>query len=273
MFVPFWADFVGDDAAGQAAVVGDLLERGLEHAEDDIDADSLVALGGGAGLFDGFLAADEGDAAARQNAFFDGRTRGVQRVFNAGLLLLHVGFARSADRDDGHAAGQLGEPLLQLLAIVIAGGAFDGFANLVDPLLTRLPCLPAPWTIVVLSLVTVIFFARPSSSSVMFSSFLPRSSLMTVPPVSVAISASIALRRSPKPGAFTAHTLRMPRSLLTTSAASASPSTSSAMINSGFAFWLVCSRIGSSSRKIADLLFVDQDVARLRARIPSSPVG
>ncbi len=30
-----------------------------------------------------------------------------------------------------------------------------------------------------LSLVTVIFFARPSSSSVMFSSFLPRSSLIT----------------------------------------------------------------------------------------------
>ena len=40
-----------------------------------------------------------------------------------------------------------------------------------------------------LSLVTVIFFARPSSSSVMFSSFLPRSSLITVPPVSVAMSA------------------------------------------------------------------------------------
>ena len=64
------------------------------------------------------------------------------------------------------------------------------------------------------------------------------------------MSASIALRRSPKPGAFTAHTLSTPRSLLTTSAASASPSTSSAMISSGLPFWLVCSRIGSSSRRL-----------------------
>ena len=47
------------------------------------------------------------------------------------------------------------------------------------------------------------------------------------------MSSSIALRRSPKPGALTAATLRVPRSLLTTSVASASPSTSSAMISSG----------------------------------------
>ena len=86
---------------------------------------SLVALGAGAGLFDGFLATQQGHAAAGQNAFFDGRTRGVQGVFDAGLLLLHVGFARSADRNDRDAAGELRQPLLQLLAIVVAVGAFD----------------------------------------------------------------------------------------------------------------------------------------------------
>ena len=47
------------------------------------------------------------------------------------------------------------------------------------------------------------------------------------------MSSSIALRRSPKPGAFTAATFRPPRSLLTTRVASASPSMSSAMISSG----------------------------------------
>ena len=47
------------------------------------------------------------------------------------------------------------------------------------------------------------------------------------------MSSSIALRRSPKPGALTAATLRPPRSLLTTSVASASPSMSSATISSG----------------------------------------
>ena len=44
------------------------------------------------------------------------------------------------------------------------------------------------------------------------------------------MSWSIALRRSPKPGALMATDLNVPRILLTTSVASASPSTSSAMI-------------------------------------------
>ena len=47
------------------------------------------------------------------------------------------------------------------------------------------------------------------------------------------MSCSIALRRSPKPGALTAATLTIPRMLLTTKVAKASPSTSSAMIRSG----------------------------------------
>ena len=47
------------------------------------------------------------------------------------------------------------------------------------------------------------------------------------------MSRSISLRRSPKPGALVARTFKVPRSLLTTRVASASPSTSSAMIMSG----------------------------------------
>ena len=47
------------------------------------------------------------------------------------------------------------------------------------------------------------------------------------------MSPSIALRRSPKPGALTATALKVPRILLTTRVDSASPSTSSAMISSG----------------------------------------
>ena len=59
------------------------------------------------------------------------------------------------------------------------------------------------------------------------------------------MSSSMALRRSPKPGALTAATFRPPRSLLTTSVASASPSTSSAMISSGLADWTTASSTGS----------------------------
>src|SRR5215204_2138017 len=63
---------------------------------------------------------------------------------------------------------------------------------------------PPPSTISVLSLSTTTRLAVPRSSSSTFSSFRPRSSLMNFPPVTVARSPIIALRRSPKPGAFTA---------------------------------------------------------------------
>src|SRR2546429_3762017 len=86
--------------------------------------------------------------------------------------------------------------------------------------------LPPPSTMVVLSLSMTIFFAVPRSSIWMFSSLIPRSSVIERPLVRVAISSSIALRRSPKPGAFTAAACSVPRSLFTTSVASASHSAS-----------------------------------------------
>ncbi len=61
------------------------------------------------------------------------------------------------------------------------------------------------------------------------------------------MSASCALRRSPKPGALTATDLKMPRILFTTSVASASPSTSSAMMSSCLPDWMTLSTIGSRS--------------------------
>ena len=61
------------------------------------------------------------------------------------------------------------------------------------------------------------------------------------------MSCSMALRRSPKPGALTATDLKVPRILLTTRVASASPSTSSAMISSGLPDWMIFSSSGSRS--------------------------
>ncbi len=61
------------------------------------------------------------------------------------------------------------------------------------------------------------------------------------------MSCSIALRRSPKPGALTATALKVPRSLLTTSVDSASPSTSSAMMASGLPLFMTFSSTGSRS--------------------------
>ena len=59
----------------------------------------------------------------------------MQGVFHAGLLLLHLGLGRGADIDDGDTAGELRETLLELLAIVVAGGFLDLAADLVHPAL------------------------------------------------------------------------------------------------------------------------------------------
>src|SRR5258705_6164761 len=120
--------------------------------------------------------------------------------------------------------------------------------------------LPAPLPIVVFSLSITTLRARPSMLIVTLSSFMPSSSEISWPPVRIAMSSSIALRRSPKPGALTAATLRPPRSRLTTNVASASPSTSSAMINSGRPDCTTASSTGSIDCSPDSFLLVQQHV-------------
>ena len=70
----------------------------------------------------------------------------------------------------------------------------------------------------------------PKCSNVTSSNDNPTFSVITVAPVNTAISSNIAKRFSPNPGAFTATTFRLPRTLFTTNVDNASPSISSAMI-------------------------------------------
>ena len=113
---------------------------------------------------------------------------------------------------------------------------------------------PAPSTMVVASFVITMRRARPRSSRVAASNFMPISEVITVPPVRIAISSSIALRRSPNPGALTAADEKTPRIRFTTRVDSASPSISSAMISSGLPACETFSRIGKSSAS-AEILF------------------
>ncbi|CAB4989731.1 unannotated protein [freshwater metagenome] len=62
------------------------------------------------------------------------------------------------------------------------------------------------------------------------------------------MSCSMALRRSPKPGALTAADLNVPRILFTTRVARASPSMSSATMTSGLPDCMTFSSTGSMSR-------------------------
>ena len=106
---------------------------------------------------------------------------------------------------------------------------------------------PAPSMMVVLSLSMTTDFAEPSLARVKSSSFIPISSETTSPPVRMEISSSIAFLRSPNPGAFTEAHFNVPRILLTTRVASASPSTSSAISKNGLPVLAICSRTGRRS--------------------------
>ena len=113
------------------AVEHDLADRLLAGAAHDGDAELFVALE--LELLERDRSSQQRDAPARHDAFLDRRASGMQSVLDAGLLLFHLGFGGGADLDDRHAAGQLRQPLLQFLAIVIRGGLFDLRPELLDP--------------------------------------------------------------------------------------------------------------------------------------------
>ena len=91
------------------------------------------------------------------------------------LTLLGLDLGGRADFDDGDAAGQLGETLLQLLTVVIGVGLLNLGANLVTRASTS-ALSPPPETMVVSSLETMTFLAVPSTDMSMESSLRPSSS-------------------------------------------------------------------------------------------------
>lgn len=100
---------------------------------------------------------------------------------------------------------------------------------------------PEPCITIVSSLVIIIFLADPSTDGSDFSNVSPTSSVMTVPPVNIAISFKIALRLSPNAGALTAEIFRPPLSLFNTSYANTSLSKSSAIMTNGLFSFTTCS--------------------------------
>ncbi len=93
---------------------------------------------------------------------------------------------------------------------------------------------PAPSMMVVSSLRTITRRALPTTSRSTFSNVMPRSSVITCAPVSVAMSFRTSLRRSPKAGALTATVLKTPFKRLRIRVPRASPSTSSAIKTRSF---------------------------------------
>ena len=76
--------------------------------------------------------AQQRHTATGHDPFLDRRLRGVHGVLDTGLLFLHFRLGGRADLNNGHAAHQLREPLLELLAVVVRGRLFDLRADLLD---------------------------------------------------------------------------------------------------------------------------------------------
>src|SRR5262245_65689987 len=124
-------DLADHDRALDAGVLGDLPHRRFQRLEHDVDAglDVGVLVGDPA---DRLLGAQQRDAAARHDALFDGSAGGVERVLDPVLLLLDLDLGGAADADHRDAARELGEPLLQLLTVVVRGGLLDLRLDLPD---------------------------------------------------------------------------------------------------------------------------------------------
>src|SRR6267143_575520 len=124
-------DLADDDGTVLARVDRDLAGWIRQRLTDDLDAGLLVVVLGAKPL-EVLGGTQQGDAAARHDAFFNRRTGRMHRVINAILALPHLDFGRAADADHRDAARELGQTLLQLLTVVVRGGFLDLRLDLVD---------------------------------------------------------------------------------------------------------------------------------------------
>src|SRR5215208_5898231 len=120
------------DGAVCPCVRGDLANGLLKRPVDDPGTRPLVTVEGVEQVGDGLLCVQEHDATARHDALLEGRAGRRECVLHAMLLLLELRLGSSADLDDGHATGQLGETLLELLPVEVRVGGLDLGADLVD---------------------------------------------------------------------------------------------------------------------------------------------
>src|SRR4051794_15351593 len=102
----------------------------LDRAPDDRCTDLLVALKFLDHVLNRRGAANERHTAARDNPFLNSSAGRVHCILNTSLLFLHLGLGRRTNLDHCNAANQLGQTLLQLLAVVVGGGLLDLSANL-----------------------------------------------------------------------------------------------------------------------------------------------
>src|SRR5262249_52156453 len=128
VFVDDLADY---NRAISTSVDRDLARRRLQRLADDVDTVLLVFVLRAKAL-ERIARTQQRDTTARQDAFLDRGAGRMHRVVNAILAFFHLGLGGAADADHRDTARELGQPLLQLLAVVVGGGLLDLRLDLVD---------------------------------------------------------------------------------------------------------------------------------------------
>ena len=124
-------NLVDHDSALKTSVLGDGSDRSGQSLLDDVDTDLLLGVVELNGV-ERRSSIHEGDAAASDNALLDSSAGSLQGVLDAVLDLLELGLGSSADLDDGNATGELGQALLELLAVEVRGGVLHLTLDLSD---------------------------------------------------------------------------------------------------------------------------------------------
>src|SRR6266536_118504 len=118
------ADLADNERAVLAGIDGDLAGRRAERLPDDIDASPLIIVLGFQSA-EGLYCSQQRHSTTGKDAFLDRRAGRVHRVVDPIFALLDLDLGRAADADHRDAARELGEPLLELLAIVIRRRLLD----------------------------------------------------------------------------------------------------------------------------------------------------
>ena len=148
LFLLLAADVLDDHGAIVAGVLGQLAHRLWQRLAQDLDAGQDVAFQALLDCVQRLDGVQQRHAAAGHDAFLDGRAGRAQRILDAVLLFLQLGLGAGADADDRHAARQLGQALLQLFLVVVAGGVLDLDLDLLDAALDagrHRPCRRRWW--------------------------------------------------------------------------------------------------------------------------------
>ena len=103
----------------------DLAQRCTQSATHNLDPGALITVQLISQPAQGSGQLDQRAATAGHNAFFNSGSGGIQGIFDPQFAVLELGFRRSSDLDHGHTAGEFGDALVELLAVVLGIGVLQ----------------------------------------------------------------------------------------------------------------------------------------------------